>query len=289
MLKRLLLTGLATLSVALAAGCGAGPQAGISAGLRDARPMASAAGKVRKLGYDVDRYRRQQSWAAKPQRLPQAAIPARVDLRADCSPVANQLDLGACTAFAAGKGLREYLLRRAGKPEALSALFLYYETRRLRGTTDSDSGATLTDTLKAMAGAGVAPEALWPYDMDRFALAPSPKARQAAQAFRLASGLQLAGLADIQKALAKRQPVVFGMCVYDTTFEHMGPSGQIAMPQPGDVFVGGHAVTAVGYDNQKQRLIVRNSWGADWGDKGYFYLPYGFMTPENVMDIWTAM
>ncbi len=39
--------------------------------------------------------------------------------------------------------------------------------------------------------------------------------------------------------------------------------------------VGRHAVVAVGYDDAKERIIVLNSWGRDWGDKGYFYMPYG--------------
>lgn len=32
-----------------------------------------------------------------------------------------------------------------------------------------------------------------------------------------------------------------------------------------------HAVTAVGYGSEgsKEYLIVRNSWGADWGEDGY--------------------
>ena len=33
-----------------------------------------------------------------------------------------------------------------------------------------------------------------------------------------------------------------------------------------------HAVTAVGYGNEKghEYLIVRNSWTTSWGEKGYF-------------------
>ena len=52
--------------------------------------------------------------------------------------------------------------------------------------------------------------------------------------------------------------------------------------------VGGHAIAIVGYDNQKRHLIVKNSFGTGWGDKGYFYMPYTYVTPELLMDIWTA-
>ena len=56
----------------------------------------------------------------------------------------------------------------------------------------------------------------------------------------------------------------------------------------GDAAVGGHAVMAVGYDDAKQWFIVRNSWGGGWGIKGYFTLPYAYLTDENLAsDFWT--
>jgi hypothetical protein len=44
----------------------------------------------------------------------------------------------------------------------------------------------------------------------------------------------------------------------------------------------------VGYDNASQRFIVRNSWGALWGNKGYFTIPYAyFLNPNMADDLWT--
>ena len=62
------------------------------------------------------------------------------------------------------------------------------------------------------------------------------------------------------------------------------------VPAAGESVLGGHAVCAVGYDDAKQCLIVRNSWGADWGDHGYFYMPYAFASDaaNDAMDWWTA-
>ena len=51
--------------------------------------------------------------------------------------------------------------------------------------------------------------------------------------------------------------------------------------------LGGHAVVAVGYDDSKECFIVRNSWGTNWGDAGYFYMPYAYLTnPELASDAW---
>ncbi len=45
---------------------------------------------------------------------------------------------------------------------------------------------------------------------------------------------------------------------------------------------------AVGYQDSASRFIVRNSWGANWGQAGYFYLPYAYVTdPRNAGDFWT--
>jgi C1A family cysteine protease len=68
----------------------------------------------------------------------------------------------------------------------------------------------------------------------------------------------------------------------------MAHTGNMTMPKPNEQMIGGHAVLCIGYDNTKQALIVRNSWGDQWGDKGYFYMPYSFATNTDLTtDFWT--
>jgi C1A family cysteine protease len=65
-------------------------------------------------------------------------------------------------------------------------------------------------------------------------------------------------------------------------------TGHASLPRPGERAIGGHAVMAVGYDDAKQWFIIRNSWGDQWGMKGYFTLPYAYLTDENLAsDFWT--
>ena len=53
--------------------------------------------------------------------------------------------------------------------------------------------------------------------------------------------------------------------------------------------LGGHAVMAVGYDDNKGHFVVRNSWGMEWGDNGYFYMPYEFIISDNYCsDFWAV-
>ena len=43
---------------------------------------------------------------------------------------------------------------------------------------------------------------------------------------------------------------------------------------------------AVGYDQRQKRFIVRNSWGIEWGQQGYFTMPYAYL--ETLADdFWT--
>jgi C1A family cysteine protease len=292
MIKQLALVALIALNLVATTGCGRGALSGVGTAAPQASKMAVRtvmAGKPRKLGFDLARAQVQRR-SARPRQLPpvQGAMPARVDLRPQCSRVYDQEDLGSCTAFAVGKGVREYLQRTRGERlTELSALYLYYETRKLRNAVHLDSGATITDAMAALAKSGSAPDTLWPYQVELFTQPPPGQAYRQAEEWKLNTGVQLAGLEDVKKALVRRQPVVFGMRLYHT-FRDIGPNGMLPMPQAGDVLVGGHAVAVVGYDNKRRVLIVKNSFGEEWGDKGYFYMPYGYVTPDNVMDIWTA-
>ena len=59
------------------------------------------------------------------------------------------------------------------------------------------------------------------------------------------------------------------------------------MPSKDEKCLGGHAIMAVGYDDDKKVFIIRNSWGVEWGDKGYFYMPYEFILNKDLCsDFW---
>jgi C1A family cysteine protease len=59
------------------------------------------------------------------------------------------------------------------------------------------------------------------------------------------------------------------------------------MPKPHEKKLGGHAVMAVGYDSAARMMIVRNSWGPDWGQGGYFMMPFEYIISPNCSDFWT--
>jgi len=94
---------------------------------------------------------------------------------------------------------------------------------------------------------------------------------------------------QMRGCLAAGYPFVFGFTVYESfETQDMAQSGVMQMPQPDEQVLGGHAVLAVGYDDASQRFIVRNSWGTDWGQAGYFTMPYAYLTTRGLAsDFWT--
>lgn len=288
MTRRFTLGALAALTLATTA-CG---QANLAAPKGTAATKAGTfvvQGVERKLGFDADRYERVLAKKAKPVRMPrQGLLPTTIDLRDKQAPVYDQGKLGSCTAFAMTKGLREYKQRQnSERVQPLSALFSYYETRARLGSVGEDSGGTITDGMAALKEVGAAPEATWPYDIAKFTIKPPAEAYSQAAEYKLPNITQLAGLDDVKTSLAAGNPVAFGFIVYEK-FMKIGADGMMPMPGMFERRLGGHAVLAVGYDDSKKALIVRNSWSAKWADNGYFYMPYDFAKSGKAMDWWTA-
>jgi C1A family cysteine protease len=99
--------------------------------------------------------------------------------------------------------------------------------------------------------------------------------------------LNNANLIQLQSCLAEGYPFVFGFTVFES-FQAITKNGMMPMPKPKEQRLGGHAVMAVGYDDAKKMFIVRNSWTKNWGDQGYFYMPYSYISDTNrADDFWT--
>lgn len=243
----------------------------------------------RKLGLRLNPNRRRVRLAPEDlipleARKPGQGLPAKVDLRQWASPVDDQGDLGACTGFSI-KAIRELMLIRDGQPlTTLSPLFIYYYERKHEGTVDEDAGAMITTGMEVLQKVGVAREALWSYDpsndnnpatKEKFQQAPSAEAYSDARRFRVQGIRPLDTLRDIRYELAHRNPVVIGFEVFEAFYNTT--DGRLPKPNPKEKSQGGHAVAVVGYDDAQKVLIVKNSWGNSWGDKGYFYLPYDYV------------
>jgi len=218
------------------------------------------------------------------------ALPAKVDLRSQCPPVYDQGQLGSCTANAIAAAIEFDRLKQRLNVFTPSRLFIYYNERAMEHTIDSDSGAQIRDGIKSVGKRGDCPEAEWPYAIAKFKTRPPKNCYADALKYKAVLYQRVPQtLSQLKGCLASGFPFVFGFTVYES-FEsaHVAKTGHASLPKKKEPAIGGHAVMAVGYDNAKKRFIVRNSWGAGWGMKGYFTLPYAYVTDNNLADdFWT--
>lgn len=233
----------------------------------------------------------------------------QIDLREYCSPIENQLDLGACTAHAAS-GIVEYFEKRAfGKHIDASRLFLYKTTRNLMQVS-GDTGAWLRETMGALVLCGVPDEKYWPYKVKDFDKEPTGFVYALAENYSTVKyfchdpqGFDTpapAVLDSVKKYLGAGIPSMFGFWGFES-FEDSDQPGDIPYPCKGENAQWGHAVMAVGYDDDRRitnlrcksetrgALLIRNSWGKNWGDNGYGWLPYEYVLNGLALDFWSIL
>jgi C1A family cysteine protease len=220
--------------------------------------------------------------------------PAWSSLVSQCGKPYDQTTIGSCTANAE---IRDHdILTKFLKPW-LSRLFLYASERE-RETTGvlQDSGADPIDGLEFFRQVGVVEESLWPYDVTKVNVRPPSNLNAAAAQYKITDyrRLNAPDLTGLKTMIARGFPVVLGISVYQSFMsESVAKTGTVPLPNPQslwngndpvDPYVGGHEILAVAYDDTKQVVTCLNSWGDQWGDHGFFTLPYAYMTnPQLVL------
>lgn len=190
------------------------------------------------------------------------------DLRMWFSPVENQGKIGSCTANAAVGLVEYYQVRAFGKHIDASRLFLYKATRNLMHLT-GDTGAYLRTTMKSLVLFGAPPEEYWPYTDEKptdsivpthhFDLEPPAFCYAFAQGYQAIKYVRLDPpgiygatlLSKIKAYLASGLPSMFGFTVYES-IRQASRNGEIPYPCPGERVLGGHAIVAAGYDDEKK-------------------------------------
>ena len=196
-----------------------------------------------------------------------------------------------------------------------SQMFIYYNERVIEGKVDINAPVFIRNGIKSLFNKGICSDQLWPYPKDalpEYVIAamntgtsnevqqavgkaikqhqneiqiviserPSPSAIAQAKKHRISRYASLSienGLDELKHALSKGLPFIFGMMV-PVGFFITPETGLMTMPTSETKRLGGHAMIAVGFDEEHQHFIVRNSYGVDFGDSGYCYIPYEFFT-----------
>lgn len=234
------------------------------------------------------------------------------------SPIWNQGNYGSCTAFSRKSLIEAMLFKTKGVQLDLSAFYIYYATRVgvLDWPADEDTGALMRSSMEAVVRFGVPPSEKWPYTNENFSKEPQWKANGYAddyapiRYFRLDAGINTTPQQIVERMklyLAKGLVMDFGFTCYESIdYDHVDMTGEIPYPSENENVVGGHAVLAVGYDDDKEithpmsqkttkgAFLFKNSWSQRWAtantiQAGYGWMPYEYFLQGQADDVWTII
>lgn len=208
-------------------------------------------------------------------------VPRSIDLSGNFPTPGSQGNQNSCVAWAAGYALKSYQEKieenwSFSPATTFSPAFIYNQTN-----LGQDQGSSIYGALQLIVDRGAAPLQSFPYsDVDHTSQPGSTVLAEASQ-YKAGGYQRLSGLSQIKSALANRQPVVMGIKVFDNFYNLFGSSSVYNTTSGNnDGPHGLHAVTAVGYDDDRFGGAVKiiNSWGTEWGDGGYFWLTYSLFS-----------
>jgi len=224
-------------------------------------------------------------------RFQQEQLPRRVDLRKFMTDVEEQVG-NSCVANAF-VGAYEYLAKRdLGDAGDVSRLFVYYNARSRHESQHEDSGTAMYCAIESLMEHGACCENLWPNDESMIFDEPDESAYENASYFTITDAEFLETDLDLWRhTLAEGYPIAFALNLFESFNSATENRGRISLPKRSENVRdthAWHAMLCVGYSDKDRMFIVRNSWGAEWGDRGYCYIPYDYVMHQdyNGHDSW---
>lgn len=232
-----------------------------------------------------------------PTKLLADSSPLIIDHSYSMSPVKDQGSRGTCVGFA-GAALKEFQEKveherevkegkkydKNGKVYNYSEQWLYWNCKQIDGIPNSE-GTYPRAVMKVLNKVGVPTEKAWPYTDDPINIGkPKSWAELIARWAVIGSYWHVANLIELKTALIDG-PVIIGVPIF---YEWARPvDGRIGLPADPGTQYGGHAICAVGYNDETKYIKFKNSWSRFWGDSGYGYLSYEYIN-QYLWMAWAA-
>jgi C1A family cysteine protease/fibronectin type 3 domain-containing protein len=221
---------------------------------------------------------------ANPNRIAHRGLPSKVDLSDLMPPVGNQGQQSSCVAWStayANKSYHEYVERKdkgtwnyksgnaPNYKNIFSPAFIY---NQING--GKDSGSSISDAMALIVSKGALPWDAMPYTEKNYLKQPTPDQLQLAAKYKAKEfqRLRYNEPSEIKNQLAQGRPVVVGILINENIYE----IGKKIYNEAKGANLGGHAITLVGYDDSTNAFKYQNSWGVEWGDKGFGYIDYKY-------------
>jgi hypothetical protein len=222
---------------------------------------------------------------------------AHVDWREFCPPVGEQEPFSTDVAEACIAMVQYFERRASGRLIEPSRAFVDKNARRLIG--GGPGGLSLRATLKGMIRFGLPPESQWPTTPANLAAEPPAFTYRFAREFEKVRYCRLDGpdcspsesLANLRRFVAAGFVCVLGFPLSSAVSQ----CADIPFPTLSDSIRGGRAAAVIGYDDERRirsdkgALLIRGTWGRQWGEDGYGWLPYSYVHRELAVDIWTLL
>ena len=219
--------------------------------------------------------------AVEPQPLPPAfdsvQVADAVDLRKYSTPVGDQGQTSRCSAFAWTHATELVTNMKTGTFARLSPSFAMLQFQRAQGDakdyqyaySGGDGTVSGPDPGNVLVEHGTCRQELWP-DASEVPVTSERVLVSDAQKHVLEATPHPIALDDIRKVLSAGCPVHVAMNTGEA-FSDVGRDGQFNAAERPSGRHGRHAMLIVGYTGNF--YTIKNSWGMEWGDKGYCYVP----------------
>lgn len=169
----------------------------------------------------------------------------------------------------------------------ISRLYLYYQVRKLYDDLDNDSGSTIIDCINILHKDGIIPEFFYPYMSDNLYKNPN-KFLEKYSKFCKCLGFENVKRNQIKNKILLDFPILCGIKIFKNVDNiQVKKTGIIEMPtdiNDNDNLLGGHCIILIGFDDNTKYYKFINSWGSNWGENGFGYLPYDFIKSEYLSD-----
>ncbi len=218
-------------------------------------------------------------------------LPTSVDLSSKMPPVGSQGRQNSCVAWATGYAIKSYLAKNNGVTSnydppfsggngknVFSPAFIYNQQNG-----GKDAGLYYYKTMEFLQKSGVAPWSSMPYSDKDYKKQPTAAAKKEALEYRIKSYSRInhKNPDDIKRVLASGNVALVGVIIDDGFYNLKG--AEVYDANSGKSY-GGHAMTIVGYDDSKASksgkkgaFKLQNSWGTNWGDKGFGWISYSML------------